>query len=69
MWVTSLFFIVKLNLSSLLSTPEKDFNAIEKKFYQPLLEKNNIHIAGKIKINEWNSKQDIQIIIDDIMVA
>ena len=45
------------------------FNSKNKDIGNYLLNyKKNFNVAGKIKLNEWNSKTNIELIIDDIQL-
>ena len=44
------------------------FNVNSTKYRLVMETKKNIHVVGMIKVNEWNKKKNIQLIIDDIML-
>ena len=43
------------------------FNAFENKIGHTIMKMNNMHVAGKLKINQWKMKKSIQLVISDIL--
>tara|TARA_E500000178_G_scaffold249771_1_gene246374 strand:- start:150 stop:1919 length:1770 start_codon:yes stop_codon:yes gene_type:complete len=44
------------------------FDVLDNNIGETILKKNSVHIAGKIKINEWKKKKTIQFLIEDIII-